>query len=133
MQLSIPTRSLLPRAGPYSRAIVGYGIHWNHPAECTTPARGSCRPSLDIYLRIFPLACSDSGITSAASSIFSTAREVCFVMRFTGTLWVFGGHSKFFPAWTLVSDFLERQRKPEPIIWTYVLSVKYLASSSWIE
>src|ERR1700688_177012 len=51
MQLSIPTRSLLPRADPYSHAIVGYGIHWNHPAECTTPARGSCRPSLGICLR----------------------------------------------------------------------------------
>src|ERR1700722_7209208 len=50
MQLSIPTRSLLPRAGPYSRAIVGYGIHWNHPAECTTRARGSCRPSPEICL-----------------------------------------------------------------------------------
>src|SRR5713101_6795222 len=51
MQLSIPNRALLPRAGPYSHAIVGYGIHWNHPAECTTPARGSCRPLLGIYLR----------------------------------------------------------------------------------
>src|SRR6266481_4417873 len=52
MQLSIPNRALLPRAGPYSHAIVGYGIHWNHLAECTTPARGSCRPSPDICLRI---------------------------------------------------------------------------------
>src|SRR3984957_751508 len=51
MQLSIPNRSLRFRVGPYSRAIVGYGIHSNHPAECTTPARGSCRPLLGIYLR----------------------------------------------------------------------------------
>src|SRR6266436_4066959 len=51
MQLSIPNPALFPRAGPYSHAIVGYGIHWNHPAECTTPARGSCRPLLEIYLR----------------------------------------------------------------------------------
>src|SRR6202011_2492557 len=51
MQLSIPNPALLPRAGPYSRAIVGYGIHWNHLAECTTPTWGSCRPSPGICLR----------------------------------------------------------------------------------
>src|SRR5437660_12098891 len=51
MQLSIPSPALRPRAGPYSHAIVGYGIHWNHLAECTTAALGSYRPSFGICLR----------------------------------------------------------------------------------
>src|SRR6267154_1957848 len=81
MQLSIPNRSLLPRAGPYSRAIVGYGIHWNHLAEYTTLARGSCRPSPGICLRRPSFrAFAESGIASGASSIFGTGRELCFVM-----------------------------------------------------
>src|SRR3984957_3652766 len=80
MQLSIPNRSLLPRAGPYIRAIVGYGIHWNHPAECTTQARGSCRPTPGICLRSSSFrAFAESGIASGASPFSGTGGEHCFV------------------------------------------------------
>jgi len=53
-------------------------------------------------------------------------------MRFTGTLWVFGGHSKFFPRGRSFQTPWRVSENPSSIIWTYVLSVKYLASSSWM-
>src|ERR1700687_1318986 len=127
MQLSIPNRSLLPRAGPYSRAIVGYGIHWNHPAECTTRARGSCRPSPDICLRISSFrAFPESGIASWASSIFGTGRELCFVMD-CQALMVLQSELEILPRVDAGSNLFEESAKPDWRNITYVLSVKRIS------
>src|SRR5579864_3478566 len=128
MQLSIPNRSLLPPAGPYSRAIVGYGIHWNHPAECTTQARGSCRPSPGICLRSSSFrAFAESGITSGASPIFGTGRELCFVMDCQALMVLQSELEHSPPAWTLVSTSLEESANPNQRNMTYVLLVKRIS------
>src|SRR5216683_736217 len=126
MQPSIPNPALLPRAGPYSHAIVGYGIRWNHPAECTTPARGSCRPSPGICLRSSSFrAFPESGIASGASSIFGTGRELCFVMD-CQALMVLKPELEILPRERWLQP-LEASAKPNQRNMTYVLSVKRIS------